>query len=180
MEAIIHKTHLFKDIFPDYDTFATWYKNCGLSDDDSDVPQKKTFLLIYNEYADCHSAFYDEDFRNHFANDIYTYYREFEETTKSILDLMKLTDDDITIADNTILNVADIPETKSSTDIDKVDFISQQQKTISVKGKLQVKREQLSNKRALTTKTFLGRFKHLFVKILSPSYTAVYVEEEED
>ena len=160
MEKIVYETPLFKDIFTSYDEFSEWYKQTGLSDDGTDVPSKKTFTLIFNEYADCHSAFSEFDFKCHFANDLYTYYREFEETTKSLLDLMKLTDDEIANADTMIVNNANIPETESSTDEETVDFISQQQKTINKKGKLQIKREQLSNKRAFTTNRFLGRFKH--------------------
>ena len=180
MEAKVYETPLFKDIFQDYESFAEWYKQTGLSDDDTDVPSKKTFTLIFNEYADCHSAFAPFDFKCHFANDLYTYYREFEETTKSLLELMKLTDDEIANADTMIINNANIPETESSTDEETVDFISQQQKTINKKGKLQIKREQLSNKRAFTTNRFLNRFKHLFIKILSSAYTPVYVEDNDD
>ena len=89
-----------------------------------------------------------------------------------------LTDEDIRISDRIINNTADVPETTLTTDVEEVDYISAQQKQISVKGNLQVKRELLSSKRAFTVKTFLNKFKHLFIKVISPSYT--FVVEEPD
>ena len=180
MEQITYESKLFKDIFPDYQTFKTWYEQTPLSDGDGDSPNARTFALISNEYSDCHVAFTSEGFKEHFANDIYTYYKEFEATTKSINELMALTDDQIQLENQSIMNLANIPETESSTDEETVDFISQQQKHISKKGMLQVKREQIANKRAYTVHSFLNRFKHLFIRIISPAYTFVVKEELED
>lgn len=178
MEMVDFNTKLFKNIFPSYQDFVLWYTSTPLSDNSSDVPTERTFTLIAYEYNDSHVNLSVESFKEHFANDIYTYYREFEETTKGINELMAMTDEEIAIAGNMITNIANIPETASDTDEETVDFISQQQKMINKKGKLQIKREQLSNKRAYTTKTFLNRFRHLFIKIISPAYTDVYGEPE--
>lgn len=178
MQMVDYDTKLFKNIFPDYETFKNWYLSSPLSDDETDVPSEKTFRLISNEYNDCHVSFSVESFKEHFENDLYTYYREFEATSKSIIELMQLTDEQISIAGNVITNIANIPETESTTDEETVDFITQQQKMINKKGNLQVKREQLSNKRTFTTKTFLNRFRHLFVRIISPAYTFVVKEED--
>lgn len=180
MEMIGYSTKYFKDIFPDYDTFKSWYQSTGLSTDANDVPKTVTFRLIANEYNDSHVNLSDESFKEHFANDIYTYYKEFEATTQSIIDLMNLTDEEIAIADNMITNYAQIPETESSTNVEEVDFISNQQKIINKKGLLQIKREQLANKRIFTVKTFLNRFRHLFIKIISPAYTYVVGEPDEE
>lgn len=180
MEIIDYNTRLFKNIFPDYVTFSTWYKGLPLSDDDSDCPSEKTFTLIAYEFNDSHTAFSPDSFKEHFAKDIYTYYREFEATTKSILELMKLTDEEIAVENQNILNIANIPETESSTDEEVVDFISTQNKSINKKGKLQIKKEQLANKRAFTVKTFINRFRHLFIKIISPAYTFVVAEPDEE
>ena len=79
-----------------------------------------------------------------------------------------------------ITNYANIPETASSTDVEEVDFITNQQKAINKKGKLQIKKEQLSNKRTFTVKTFLNRFRHLFIKVISPAYTFVVAEPDEE
>lgn len=180
MEQINHNTLLFKNIFSNYEDFKNWYISTPLSDNENDVPNIKTFTLIAYEYNDSHSAFSVESFKEHFANDIYTFYKEFEETTKSISDLMELTDEEIAISDKTITNLANIPETESSTNTEEVDFISTQQKVISRKGTLQIKKEQLSNKRIFTVRTFLNRFRHLFIKIISPAYTFVVAEQSED
>ena len=144
----------------------------------ADCPSLKTFALIFNEYADCHIAFTKESFLERFSNDLYTFYKEFEQTTKAIDDLMNLTDNDIAIADRMITNIANIPEVTSSTDVEEVDYVSQQQKSINKKGTLQIKKEQLSNKRSYTVRSFLNKFRHLFIKIISPSYVSVYEEEE--
>ena len=179
MEMLGHNTNLFKNVFPTYEDFKNWYISTPLSDNELDVPTEKTFTLIAYEYNDSHIAFSVESFKQHFANDIYTYYKEFEATTKSILELMELTDQDIAVADIAITNMANIPETESSTDEETVDFISTQQKIINKKGSLQVKKEQLSSKRIFTVKTFINRFRHLFIKIVSPAYTFVVEEDEE-
>lgn len=180
MEIVDYNTQLFKNIFPDYQTFKTWYTGTPLSDNKNDCPSEKTFTLIAYEYNDSHVSLSPESFKERFANDIYTYYREFEATTKSIIDLMNLTDSEISTADEMITNFANIPETENSTNVEEVDFITQQQKNINKKGKLQVKREQLANKRAFTVKTFINRFRHLFIKVISPAYTFVVKENEGD
>lgn len=178
MQIIDYNTRLFKNIFPTYSDFKTWYQSSGLSDNSEDVPSLKTFTLIFNEYSCSHCCMSVDDFKGRFANELFTYYKEFEATTKAISDLMALTDKDIRISDRIINNTADIPETTSTTDAEEVDYISAQQKQISVKGNLQVKRELLSSKRAFTVKSFLNKFKHLFIKVISPSYT--FVVEEPD
>lgn len=180
MEMLDFNTRLFKNIFPDYNTFAAWYMSTPLSEDINDVPSEKTFTLLAYEFNDSHTSLSPDSFKQHFANDLYTYYKEFEATTKSISELMELTDSDIATAETMVTNFADIPETKKTTETLEVDFISNQQKTINRKGTLQIKREQLSNKRAFTVKTFLKRFRHLFIKICSPAYTFVVREEDEE
>lgn len=175
-----YATKVFRDVFPDYETFKEYYLNSGLSDGEEDVPNKKTFTLILFEYSDSHLCLSEESFKQKFSNDIYTFYKEFERTTKSIDELMNLTDQEIAKGDILVTNYADIPENESSTDIEEVDFITSQQKMINKKGILQVKKEQLSNKRVYTVKTFLNRFRHLFIKIISPAYTFVIEENEEE
>lgn len=175
-----YNTKLFKNIFTDYNNFKEYYLSTPLSDNEKDVPSEKTFTIIAFEFNDSHACMSVESFKQRFANDIYTYYREFEATSKSISDLMNLTDEEIAIADSIITNIANIPETESSTDEETVDFISSQQKAINKKGKLQIKKEQLSNKRAFTVKTFLNRFRHLFIRVASPAYTFAVEEPEGD
>lgn len=185
METI---NNLFKDIFPDYNTFKEWYSEVPLSDDFGeekteeyiykDVPNLKTFTLIAFKYNDSRTSMSMESFKQNFANELYTYYKEFEETTKAIEELMKLSDEAISTDNYMVTNVADIPETTRDTDTETVDFISQQQKMIQKKGTLRIKREQISNKRALTTKTFINRFRHLFIRILSYDYNHLVKEDE--
>ena len=143
-----------------------------------DCPSLRTFALLFNEFADCHLALTRESFLEHFENDLYTFYKEFEATTKAIDDLMNLSDNDISTDNSMVMNIANIPEYLDSTNSEEVDFISQQQKSINKKGVLQIKKEQLSNKRAYTVRSFLNKFRHLFIKIISPAYTQVYVEDE--
>lgn len=180
MEMLDYNTRLFKNIFPNYQSFKEWYTATPLSDSQNDCPNEKTFTLIAYEYNDSHVSLSPESFKERFANDIYTYYREFEATTKGIIDLMELTDKDIAIADEMITNVANIPETENSTNAEEVDFITTQQKNINKKGKLQIKKEQLANKRTFTVRTFINRFRHLFIKVISPAYTFVIAEPEEE
>lgn len=179
MEQLDYSTRLFKNIFPTYEDFRNWYVGTPLSDG-TDCPSERTFTLIAYEYNDCHVAFSPESFKQRFANDIYTFYREFEATTEVIMDLMKLTDEEISTSDEMITNYANIPETESSTSAEEVDFITTQQKNINKKGKLQIKKEQLANKKAFTVKTFINRFRHLFIKIVSPAYNFVISEPDEE
>lgn len=178
MQAIMYENKVFNDIFPDYETFKNWYLSTPFSEDETDVPTLKTFSLLQYEYGDSHIAFTEDGFKQHFAIDIFTFYKEFEETSKVIAELMKLTDEEIENYDISIVNIANVPEVESSTDVENVDFLSTQQKQISKKGKLQVKKEQLSNKRSYTTRSFIKKFKKLFIRILSPAYTFVIQEKE--
>lgn len=171
---------LFKNIFPDYQTFRSWYASIPLSDYGDFVPSEKTFALIAYEYNCSHTSMDEESFKQHFAIDLYTYYREFEATCNSIDELMRLSDSDISLDTSIITNTGETPETPSSTDIESVDFVSVQQKTINKKGTLQIKKEQLANKRAYTTRTFLKRFKHLFLVCINSPYTFVIGEPEEE
>lgn len=175
-----NENQIFKNVFPDYDTFSTWYKASGLSSGTTDVPSQVTFTLIANEYNSNHIAFSVEEFKQKFANDLYTFYPEFEQTTNAIKELMKLSEEDISIDGAIITNVANIPETDNDTDTETVDFVSTQQKTINKKGTLQIKKELLSNKRTFTTRTFIKRFKHLFVKVCSSYLVDLYCEEDDD
>ena len=140
---------LFKNIFPDYETFSTWYKSTPLSDSETDVPAKKTFALIAYEYNDNHVAFTEESFKQRFAVDIYTFYREFEETTKSIIAMMQLTDEEIATADSYITNTAVIPETAMSTNVEEVEFCYKSTKANQQKGKT------TSQKRTIVNKTYI-------------------------
>lgn len=208
MDIYAKITKRFKDVFTkdeeqSYEEFAKWYIDESHMSDSTvikwnsvvwtentpfvlngenkvylDVPGKKTFYLIANEYNDSSLAHSVEGFKEHFANDLYTFYKEFEATTKAINELMSLTDDQIKDAGSMVTNTADIPENTYDTDKETVDFISNQQKMLNLKGDLQVKREQLANKRAYTTRAFLAKFKHLFIKILSSPYNFMVVEDE--
>lgn len=180
MQIIDYNTRLFKNIFPDYDTFSNWYMSTGFAESIDKCPSKVTFQLIFNEYSCSHASMSPDDFKGHFANDLYTYFQEFEATTLAISELMDLTDKDIEIADSMVNNVANVPETAASTDNVTTDFLSSQNKQITLKGKLQIKRELLSNKRAFTVRSFLAKFKHLFIKVISPAYTYVVEEPDED
>lgn len=178
MFQTVHRTKYFKDIFPTFEDFASWYKSTALSD--GDAPAKKTFTIISYEYNDCHVAFDDENFKEHFAIDLYTFYKEFEATSATIDKLMALTDEDVSLDSQMITNIANIPETASSTDVESVDFVTTQQKMMNKKGKQSITREQLGNKRAYTTRAFLKRFRHLFITVYDSPYTAVIKENQED
>ena len=179
MEQYNYITKVFKDVFPDYEIFVTWWQETQ-EDAFGQVCNKTTFRLIFNEYASNHLSMQEEDFKNRFANDLYTYAKEFEKTTEVINKMMGLSETDIAFDTTSIMNIANIPEYESSTDVEEVNFVSQQQKNITKKGKVQITREELSLKRAYTTKTFLKRFRHLFIKIISRSYVPVIQENEGD
>ena len=179
---LVDKT--FCQVFPDYDTFREWYQSIPLSTN-GDCPNEKTYTLILYQYADSHIAYSVEGFKQKLAKTLYTYYKEFEKTTNAIDELMDLSDEDVAIANVSTLNMADTPETAFDTDDgmkedSAVDYTSQQQKTIHRKGKMQVKREQLSNKRAYTVTTFLNRFTYLFVRILSTPYNWMWGDDDSD
>ena len=171
---------LFKDIFPDYQSFSTWYSNTPFHLLYGQMPDIVTFTIIYNEYCVSHVSYSDEVFKNKFANDLYTYFEDFEQESAAIRDLMKLTSEEVIKAGSTVLNIADIPEQVNSTDAETVSFVSQQQKTNMFRSELEAKREIIRNKRELSVRRFLGRFRHLFMKIISPDYIRVYVEEEHE
>lgn len=179
MELYGHTTSYFKDIFINYESFSNWYKSIPLSSGSTDIPSEKTFTLIFYNYSDSHVCMSDESFKQRFAVDLYTYYKEFEETTKAIDSLMSLKSEDISTEYSHIVNTAIIPQTPFNTSVEEVDFLTQQEKQMYKKGKLQITKELLSNKRTYTVKTFLNRFKHLFIKILDDNYNHLVGEPED-
>ena len=92
---------------------------------------------------------------------------------------MQLTDEEISVEDSIITNTANVPELESSTNVEEINFITAQQKSINKKGVLKIKKEQLSNKKVFTVRTFVKRFKHLFIKVISPAYTFVVMEPDD-
>lgn len=178
MQVQMQETKVFNDIFSNYEEFVSWLNESY--GEEIHIPRKTTFLLIQAEYRVSHIAFTPDTFKDKFFIDLYTYCKEFEKTSDAIDELMDLSDEEISLEGSMIVNMADIPENPSSTNIDTVDFVSQQQKTLSKKGTLQIKREQLSSKRAYTVKTFLKRFRHLFIRILATPYVNVIGEPEGD
>ena len=186
MIGYVKETKLFKDIFVDegtgemsYDVFKEWYKSCPFSDDNNDYPSEKTFYLIAYTYMDSHINSSIETFKNRFAVDLYTFYKEFEKTTEEIDKLMALTDDEIRDLGYSIVNFADIPETGYNTSDTEVEYITTQQKQINQKGNLQIRKEQLANKRTYTVRSFVAKFKHLFVRIVASQYEFVVGEPVE-
>lgn len=171
---------LFKDVFPDYQTFLDWYSQTPFATTFNKSPNIVTFNIIYNEYCVSHLAFSEEVFKCKFSNDIYTYFEDFEQESEAIKDLMALTSEDIVKAGSTVVNFADIPEKTSDTDAEVVDFVSQQQKTNMFRSELESKREVIRNKRELSVRRFLSRFRHLFMRIISPDYIKVYVEDKHE
>lgn len=178
MEMKGYGTKVFGNLFPDYDTFKEWFLSTPFGS--KTVPNEITFTLIAYEYNDCHLCMNEKNFKEHFAVDLYTYTKEFEKTTERIDKLMELTEDDISTDSTSVMNIATIPENSYDTDSETVNFVTTQQKNINKKGKSNIQREMLSNSRSYTVKTFLRRFKHLFISVLSPSYVKVYREDVED
>ena len=176
MYNLAYNTKVFKDVFPTYADFVGWYNGEVFST--GGTPSETTFKLIAYEFNDSHIAFSEDSFKEHFAIDLFTYYKEFEETCAAINVLMQMNYDEASMGDSNILNIANIPETEDNTSSTEVNFISQQQKNINIKNQTQVRREQISNKRHYATKAFLNKFRHLFIKILSPAYTFVIQEKE--
>lgn len=145
-----------------------------------DIPTIKTFALIFHEYCDNNIACSNDSFLMKYANILSTYYKEYEQTSKAITRLMELTSEDIAIDNYNITNSAEVPETESSTNVEEVDYITVQQKNFTKKGNLQISKELLYNKKSYTTRTFLNRFRYLFIRILSNGYTGVYGNEGDE
>lgn len=178
MEKIMYNNKVFKDVFPDYNSFEIAWNNSGLSD--GYKPNNRTFQILFIQYCSSHIAFTEDEFKLRFCLEMYTYAKEFEETSVAIDKLMSLSPEEMAISYEAITNFAEIPETELSTDAETVNFISNQQKSINKKGKLQVLRELITNKRSYTTRSFLRKFQYLFIRILSPAYTFAVEEDEEE
>lgn len=179
MEKVMYNSKVFKDVFPDYNSFKDFWIDTDIGTD-KNLPSKTAFGVVSIQYCSSHIAFTEDEFKLRFCLEMYTYAKEFEETSKAIDQLMSLSPEEMAISSEAIINFAEIPETELSTDAETVNFISNQQKSINKKGKLQVLRELITNKRSYTTRSFLRKFQHLFIKILSPAYTFAVEEKDEE
>ena len=92
-----------------------------------------------------------------------------------------LTDSDIIAGDKTIYNQALAPNQAPSTStLEEVDYISSQNTANKKKSKMNAYNDLLMLLETDVTKEYIDRFKKLFLTIVEPSVTAIYVTEDEE
>lgn len=92
-----------------------------------------------------------------------------------------LTDADIIAGDKTIYNQALAPNQAPSTaTLEEVNFISSQNTANKKKSKMNAYNDLLMLLETDVTKEYTDRFKKLFLTIVEPSVTAIYVTEDEE
>lgn len=185
-----YDTKLFTDIYDNYEDYLADWKDCGLYKDGliDDDSVKTIFFLLYAKQGNSPIANYDE---NQFKYRMWSIIFQYGPTWEKRLQIqekvreLNLENGDLFIGTKSIYNHSFNPSTAPSTGtLDELDTINDQNTTGYKKGKLEAYSQLWDMLATDVTKVFIDRFDNLFLKVVAPQRTAIFVtdleEEDED
>lgn len=182
----LYNTRTFSQIFPELEDFSdnydTFQSTAGLTNklDNNDVAI--TWQLLMAKYGNNPIANWSEE---QFKLKIWQIMFQYGPTWAKRLELQEkargLTDDEILVGDKTIYNVALAPNQEPSTSsLEEVDFISQQNTANRKKSKMSAYNDLLILLDTDVTEDYLDKFKKLFLVVVLPTMTDIYITDEEE
>lgn len=176
---------MFSEIFPDYNTFSTFYTTCG-------VPQNLLtgagytnfglptiyYLLIAN-YANSHIVSSDENrFKLKLMSIIFEAAPQWQRAMKLQADIMAMSDDELLTGSKAIYNHAMHPDTEPTTgQLDELEYIDDQNVTNYKKDKILALVNAIDSLNSNICERFVQRFKRLFLTVVYPDYPLLYESE---
>ena len=182
----MYNTQTFADIFPDVSSFKTNYTTfqatAGLTNKLDDADQAITWQLLMARYGTNPIANWSE---NQFKLKIWQVMFQYGPTWAKRLEIQekarKLTDAELLQGDKSIYNTALAPnQTPSTSTLEEVDFISQQQTANKKKSKMNAYNDLLILLDTDVTADYMDKFKKLFLTVVAPTNTFIYATEEEN
>ena len=170
-----YSTYTFKELVPDYTTFSDTYKDGLLTT----LPSQQTFKLLYNEFAESHIAFTKERFICKFENVLYQTVEAFEYDTNVKRAMREFEDSVFEDEGDMITNIATAPNNEYDTDEERVNHLDQQQKMKARASKANAYYKRLTMNKETAVKTFLNKFRQLFIVIFDAQANTVWIDNKE-
>ena len=182
----MYNTKKFNEIFPDaasfkdnYDTFQT---TAGLTNKLDDTDVAITWQLLTAKYGNNPIANWSEDqFKVKVWQIMFQYGPTWVKKNDIQVELRALTADQIRAGEFSIYNTALNPATAPSTnDLGELNYINQQNTSRRTKSPLKAYDELWMLLKNDVTGEYINKFKELFLKVVDPSNTMIYMTEGED
>lgn len=172
-------TRTFSEVIPTVSEFLKIFTDYGIPDIITDQDEKAiVYYLLLGEYANSHLKTLDETrFKIKLATTIYSYYPTFKCKDDIQKIIRELTDEQIlqdgVMIDNLALNPDQAPPTSSD---EALDHVSQQNYSIQKKSILNALNAKYASLHSNMVKSFLDKFKDLFMKVVSTYDYLYYVD----
>ena len=190
----IFRTRTFSDIFEpspedidagrneSVDVFLHTYKNVGITPIIKDATATNLFYLLYAQYGNSHIAASDENqFIYRLFSIVFMYGPTWEKRLDIQTSLRGLTESDLLQGAKHIYNHAYNPGTEPATgELEELDAINEQNTQNYKRSKLDAYGALWDLLSIDVTKSFLDKFKDLFIKIIASGKPLLYVTEDDD
>lgn len=182
-----YRTRTFGEIFPDVTSFTDFYSSGPipgrlLNGNDYSTYQADTiYTLLCSEYFGAHISMSSEDwFKLKVMQIIYEYGPTWQREMALQDKLLALTDDQLMTGSKAIYNHAAHPSTDPSTaTLEELTYIDDQNTSNWKKERIRAFVDGSSGLDDSITRTFLNRFKKLFIKFIYPTGPVLYGEGED-
>lgn len=177
------RTRTFAEIYTEFDTFATEYKENGLPNSTlTDNNLKTLYYLLYARYGNSCVASSDENqFKYKLFSTIFMYGPAWQKRLEIQGKLLGLSDDEIVKGSTAIYNSALNPSTSPSTQsMEELQYINSQNTTKYKKSKLEGYASLYEIIKTDVTEEFIRKFKKLFITVVEPEKPLWYPTYIED
>lgn len=176
-----YRNRKFTDIWGEVDEFLADYNNNGIAANISNISATTLFYLLYARYGNSTIASSDENqFKYKVFSTIFMYGPTWEKRLEVQKAVRELSLDEVLDGGKAIYNTALNPSTAPSTDtIDELPYINTQNTTKYKKSKVDAYGIILNLLETDVTEEFIGKFKKLFLTVVSPELPLWYISSKE-
>lgn len=174
------RTRTLSQILPTYNDFETIFDDSPFAGSISDKGLKMTYYLLMAEYANSAIASSDEDrFKLQVCSLIFQYGPAWETKLQIQEKIKNLKEDEILRGSEATYNQAAHPGNEPSVSSDEIiQGIDNQTRQIYKKSKMEAYMIQYESVKDNMTKSYISRFKDLFLKIVQPELPLWYESED--
>lgn len=182
-----YRTRTFAEIFPDFNTFNTFYTGCGIplnlltGADYTNYSLTVIYYLLIANYANSHIKASDENrFKLQLMSIVFEAGPQWQRAMKLQADIVRMSEDELLTGSKAIYNHAMHPDTDPGTDETQLlSYIDDQNVTHYYKDKILTLVNAMDNLQSDICDRFMRRFKKLFITVLYPDYPLLYTSTED-
>ena len=176
-----YNTEIFREIWPDFDSFFTDYSNSHLKSPELNGSEGIIYDLLFANFANDSIASMDiGQFKAKVFEKIFNYGPTWRKRLSIQEKIRNMSEDEIRVGGRDISNFAINPNTApSASSLDELPEISQQTSRNRKRGRLDAYANLMSLLDEDVTSDFIQRFRPLFRKVVSPLATRIYPNEED-